>query len=391
MNGLDLLLVLLAVVAAAGGWRLGFVRRLASWVGAAAGLGLAIVILPDVVRWMGLESDLTILLTATALLVLFASIGQGIGAAIGHRLHRGVVATPRVRAVDSAGGSALGVVAVGVLAWLVVPVMADTAGWPAASARGSVIAEFVDERLPDPPPQITRLERQLAGGQFPQLFSGLRSAPDIPAPPAGSPVSAEMLEQAAQSAVRLTSAACGRIQTGSGFVVAPDVIVTNAHVVAASSSVQVESAVGDSATGRVVAFDPATDLALVAAPLDRPALDLASPGPGDRGLVLGFPGGGPFEPSPFEVGQQLSATGYDIYDRDLVRRQLLALASALEPGDSGSAVMRNDGSVIGVAVAVAPDRAGVAYALDIAELRQLLDGLAGRTLAEPADTGPCLR
>lgn len=391
MNGLDLLLVLLAVMAVVGGWRLGFLRRFATWVGAAVGIWLAIVILPDVVSWTGIDSDLGILTAAIALLVLLASVGQGLGAVVGARLHTGVVDGPTIRRVDALGGAAIGVVAVCALAWLVVPVMADTAGWPAASARGSTVARFIDEHLPDPPRQITELERQLAGGEFPRLFAGLRSAPEVPPPPAGSPVDAAMLERVAHSAVRLSSTACGRIQSGSGFVVAPNLVVTNAHVVAAADEVELETATGDTASGAVVAFDPEKDLALVAAAMDQPALPVAEPSVGDRGLVLGFPGGGPFEPSPFEVGQQMTATGFDIYDRQLVRRDLLALASSLEPGDSGSAVLRDDGSVIGVAVAIAPDRAGVAYALDADELQGLLAEVGGRTLTARVDTGPCTR
>jgi len=391
VNGFDLLLLVLAVAGAIGGWRLGFVRRFASWLGAGIGVALAILVLPWVVRTAGVHSDLSILLTATAVLVLLASLGQGLGALLGVRLQQGVVDSQGARTVDAAGGAALGVAAVGVLAWLVVPVMADTAGWPAAAARESAVARFVDEHLPDPPPQITELERRLAGGQFPRLFSGLVAAPDIPAPPEGSPLDQEMLDRVAPSAVRLTSRTCGRVQTGSGFVVGEHLVATNAHVVAAADAVRVETADGGVAAGRVVAFDPSTDLALVAAGVDRPPLPIAEPREGDRGLVLGFPCGGPFEPSPFEVGQRMTATGYDIYDRAVVRRDLLALASDLEPGDSGSAVLRADGSVIGVAVAIAPDRNDVAYALDSSELGELLGALAGRTLSTAVDTGPCLR
>ena len=83
---------------------------------------------------------------------------------------------------------------------------------------------------------------------------------------------------------------------------------------------------------------------------------------------MGFPGGGSFDPSPFEVGELIEARGYDIYDNTVVDRAVLALAAELEPGDSGSAVLRSDGSVIGIAVAVAPDRPEVAYALNSDEL-----------------------
>jgi S1-C subfamily serine protease len=390
VNGLDLLLLLLAGVAAAGGWRLGFVRRLSSWIGAGIGLALAIVVLPELTAWLQLQSDLLILLGSVSFLLLLAMIGQGVGALVGTRVHRGVVGRRAgARRADSLGGSLLGVVGVALLAWLVVPVMADTPGWAAASARHSAIAGLVDEHLPAPPPQITRLQRELAGGTFPQLFPGLDPAPDIPDPPAGSPVGRALLERTAASALRLQSSACGRIQSGSGFVVSERLVATNAHVVAAASNVTMETADGERATGRVVAFDPRADLALVDTELDRPTLPLAEPAVGDRGLVLGFPGGGPFDPSPFEVARRIGATGFDIYDRGLARRELLALSSELQSGDSGSAVLRADGAVVGVAVAVAPDRQGVAYALDAGELRALLNLTGDRRT--PVETGPCLR
>ena len=386
MNGLDLLLVMLAVVAAVGGWRLGFLHRLSGWIGAGMGLALAIVVLPSVVERLGLDSDTTIFLVCTAILVLLASIGQAIGASIGSRM-RQEVDTSAARSLDSLGGALLGVVGVAVLAWLVVPVMADTAGWAAASARGSVISRLVDEHLPDPPPQIAELERQLAGGQYPELFAGLRPAPDTPPPPSGSTVSAELLDRSARSVVRIQGEACDRVQSGSGFVIDTGLVVTNAHVVAGTDDLTLETPDGARGRGVVVAFDPSTDLALVATDLEREPLPVDAPTVGDRGLVLGFPGGGPFAPSPFEVAERLDATGYDIYDSALVERDLLALSSELEPGDSGSAVLRDDGTVIGVAVAVAPDRPLVAYALDAAELESLGVGADGSEV----DTGPCIR
>jgi S1-C subfamily serine protease len=386
MNGLDLLLVALALVAAVGGWRLGFLRRSAGWLGAAAGIALAIVLAPDLVRRMGLESDLAVVLAIAALLVLLASIGQGLGALIGVRL-RQEVDSPVGRQVDAAGGTLLGIVAVAVIAWLVVPVMADAEGWPSASTRGSLLAGLLTTHLPEPPPQIQDLERQLVGGDYPQLFAELQQAPEIPAAPSDSPVDQQTLDAAAPSAVRLQSEACEQLQSGSGFFVAPGLVATNAHVVAGAGAVELTTADGARGSGRVVAFDPAVDLALVAADLERPPLPVRAPSEGDEGLVLGFPGGGPFAPSPFAVGQLIDARGYDIYDSATIDREILALAAALEPGDSGSAVLRADGAVIGVAVAVAPDRADVAYALNSSELVQLLGAATDRAV----DTGPCTR
>jgi S1-C subfamily serine protease len=287
--------------------------------------------------------------------------------------------------VDAFGGTLLGVLAVCVLAWLVVPVMTDAEGWPAASARGSLLARAVNSHLPEPPSQIQELERQLVGGDYPQLFEDLQQAPDIPAAPTGSPVSQEVLDSVAPSAVRLQSEACGQIQSGSGFFVGAGLVATNAHVVAGADGIELSSADGARGDGDVVAFDPAVDLALVRTDLERPALRLAPPEVGDQGLVLGFPGGGPFAPSPFEVGELIDARGFDIYDSSTVDRQVIALAAALEPGDSGSAVLRADGAVVGVAVAVAPDSTEVAYALNSSELRELL----GASVQSTVSTGPC--
>lgn len=384
MNGLDLVLVVLAVIAAVGGWQLGFLRRFAGWLGAAIGLGIGIVLAPRLVQRLGLGSDLSIVLVSTALLVLCATVGQGLGALLGARLRQEVDSSAG-RSADATGGAVLGVVGVCVLAWLVVPVMADAEGWPAASTRGSVLAGAVDRYLPAPPPQIRELERELVGGIYPRLFADLRQAPDIPAAPSGSPVSQAVLEATAPSTVRLESEACAQRQSGSGFFVEADLVVTNAHVVAGAESILLTSADGGQGNGVVVAFDPAADLALVRTDFQRAPLPLAEPNEGDQGLVMGFPGGGPFEPSPFQVGELLDARGLDIYDGATVDREILALAAALEPGDSGSAVLRVDGSVVGVAVAVAPDRPDVAYALNTSELRSLLATPVGGRVG----TGPC--
>ncbi len=386
MNGLDLLLLLLACLAAVGGWRLGFLTRALGWIGMGLGLVLAVVAVPRLLDRLALDSRTAVLVLGLFAFVLIASVGHGIGSAIGGRL-RAPVRSPAGRRLDQVGGAVLGVVGVAVLAWLVLPVMSETPGWASASARSSAIARFSIDHLPTPPAGVTSLEREVADGNFPELFTGVRPAPELPPAPTSSPVSQADLDRLARSTVRVQGQACDLVQSGSGFVVAPGLVATNAHVVAGTDGLELRTPDGDTASGRVVAFDPRVDLALVRTDLDRPVLPLAAPADGDRGLVLGYPGGGDLHPSPFQVGDQLDARGYDIYDRDTVDRDLLVLASDLRPGDSGSAVVRADGSVIGVAVAIAPDRPGVAYALDEAQLRRLL----GAPHAAPVGTGPCLR
>jgi S1-C subfamily serine protease len=385
VNALDVVLVVLAVLAAVGGWRLGFLTRALGWAGAALGLFVGLRAVPALLGRLDLSSDTAVVLLGLAGFLFLISLGQGIGIAIGSRFRPRATAGV-LHSVDALGGAVLGIVGVAVLAWLVLPVMAGAQGWSASLTRNSTVARVALDQLPRPPRQLLELERQLAGGRFPQLFADLRPAPELPAPPVDSPVDEALLRSAASSSVRVEGDACRSVQSGSGFVVAPGLVATNAHVVAGTERVRLTGPTGETAGGVVVAFDPGVDLALVRTDLDRPPLPLAEPVRGDRGLVLGFPGGGPFDPSSFEVGELLEARGFDIYDTTQVRRRLLVLAADLAPGDSGSAVLRADGSVVGVAVAIAPDRPGVAYALDPDQLRPLLAS-AGR----PVSTGGCLR
>lgn len=386
MNGLDILVVLLAAVAAVGGWRLGFMTRSLGWLGAGAGLVVAVVALPPLIDRLHLRSNNAVLLVGLAGLVLLASIGQGLGSTVGARLAPPVRPGP-ARRVDQAAGAALGVVGVVVIAWLLFPVMQHASGWAATSTRSSAFATFSLEHLPAPPAGLIEIERQALDGRFPQLFTGDEPVRRLPPVPGNSPIDAARMAELARSVVQVRGEACGMIQSGSGFVVAPGLVATNAHVVAGTTDLELITTDGRHADATVVAFDPRVDLALIRTPLDRPVLALGSPRTGDRGLVMGFPGGGPFDPSPFVVGDEMDATGLDIYDRDEVRRRLLVLSSDLAPGDSGSAVIRSDGTVVAVAVAVAPDRRGVAYALDESQLAALL------AAPHPSEvsTGSCTR
>src|SRR5207237_1813828 len=125
-------------------------------------------------------------------------------------------------------------------------------------------------------------------------------------------------KRAANSTVKVEAPACSRIQDGSGAVIADDLVVTNAHVVAGSKSPTVlRYPDGDALDATVVAFDPDRDVALLRVPgIDRPALPLGdSFGVGGVGAVVGHPYGGDLKLNPFKVGDDTTARGFDIYDQ----------------------------------------------------------------------------
>jgi S1-C subfamily serine protease len=88
--------------------------------------------------------------------------------------------------------------------------------------------------------------------------------------------------------------------------------------------------------------------------------------------VFGHPQGRALRVAPFDVSRILDATGRNIYDTNLVRREVLEVAAELEPGDSGSPLVNPNGQVVGVTFAIARDRPSLAYALSTNELREVL-------------------
>ncbi len=388
MNFFDLFVATMVVAGVAGGYRLGFLARALSWAGLAVGLLVTIRFLPDLVRLVPLPaegSDASArLLVAIGVLLIGAFLGQGLGLLIGTQAH---LAIPNAgRPLDRAVGALAGGLGILVAVWLLLPTFAEVPGTVSRQARSSSVAQTLDAVTPQPPDTLRALRRLVGDTQFPDVFAALRPAPDLGPPPADSGLSADLARSVASSTYRVEGEACGRLQEGSGFVAEPGVVVTNAHVVAGQDTTELIAVDGSRATAQVVMFDPETDLAVLTSGVGAAALPLGQSGVGAQGAVFGYPGGGALELSPFQVSEEVQAVGRDLYGSGPTRRQVLILSSRLAPGDSGAALVDGTGSVVGVAFAIAPDRSGTAYALNVDELRQAL--AAPRAAA---DTGPCLR
>ncbi len=143
--------------------------------------------------------------------------------------------------------------------------------------------------------------------------------------------------------------ACGRGQEGSGSVVGPQRVVTNAHVVAGVDAPTVQvSGVGERLPARVVLFDPQKDVAVLAVPnLTAPALPLASRDlqHGDDAVVAGFPKNGPFSAGAARVRNVLSAVGEDIYGKPGVTREVYSLYANVQQGNSGGPLLDTSGRI----------------------------------------------
>jgi S1-C subfamily serine protease len=391
VDTLDLVIVVVAVTAVFGGYRLGFLARVTSWIGLALGLLIAARLLPAIINRVQGTDPTGRLLVALLVLLGGAFLGQAVGLLLGIRLHASIP-VGALRTVDRVVGGAIGLLGLLVSVWLLIPSMASVAGWPARQARNSSIARLIDRTFPPPPNTLQALRRLVGNNTFPEVFSALQPSTNAGPVPADSGLPAAVLARVTASTVKVEGDACQRIQDGSGFAVAADTILTNAHVVAGESSTDVLLPSLRRLPATVVAFDSNRDLALLHVPgLGEAPLGVATGSSqsfvGSKGAVFGHPGGqNPLRIAPAFVRQDVLALGRDLYDSHDTKRDVFILAANLMPGDSGGALVDAGGAVVGVAFAIAPDRPGTSYALSAKEIRTILPLAGGGRVR----TGPCL-
>jgi S1-C subfamily serine protease len=389
VDSFDGLVLLLALIAAIGGYRLGFIGRVVSWLGLVLGLYVAVRFLPRVIVDMASASPGAQLAVAVLLLIGGAMVGQALGLVVGARLHRVLPFGP-IRYGDRVIGAFAGIAGVIVALWLLLPSISAVPGWPARATDSSRISRWVSVNLPNPPGSLQIL-RRVIGQDAPQVFAVLHPGTSAGAPPAFDPLDAGLTAAIAASTVKVEGQACNRIFEGSGFAVGTDLIVTNAHVVAGEppgqTSVLLPS--GADLPAKVVMFDPRKDLALLqVASLGERPLPLQVAHAGATGAVFGHPHGqNKLAVTPARVASETEAVGRDLYDRATIKRDVLILAAALAHGDSGGALVNTSGQVIGVAFAISADQPGTSYALSTTELK---GALAEPRNASGVSTGSCL-
>lgn len=391
MNLLDVLLVLLMVYAAVRGFRQGALSQLAAFGGAVVGIVLGANFAPRVASALVEGPGPTLALATLGVLLGSFLIGQGIGFAIGLRLRAaaaGVGAAP----ADRAAGIAVGLLVLVVGIWLLGSAFAHGPLQSVAQQiRGSTVMATIGRSLPPAPDVFGRVAAYLDQQGFPQVFSGIAggpTAPPVDPPSEGAVAAAAQAGQA--STVQIQAPGCGGLSTGSGFVIQPGFVVTNAHVIAGAESVTVRDQAGthDAVT---VAFDSALDLAVLSSPgTTAPAIGW-SPQPAERavqGATLGYPGGQrELAIKPATVRGRQTAIGRDIYGRGTVTREVLTLSADVVRGDSGGPFVTSDGAVGGVVFAAAAGQPGTGYALTSERVRPDVEAAIAQNTGVP--TGPC--
>jgi S1-C subfamily serine protease len=385
---IDVLVVIVLIAGAVAGYRIGLVRSLLGLAGVIAGGIGAYFAIPLVVAWIPEPEWRIAGVIGTAFILV--TVGYLLGATIGRAVGRGV-SRAKLGFVDRA----LGFVGSGVAAVLVVVTVASGVSTLGVAPLTQAVASSTILRTLDGyiPPQVTGFLAQLRTAAVtdgaPWVIDALgapSTAPSIPTISTDSPA----LTSAAQSVVRITGTAyaCGATMSGSGFAVATDRVITNAHVVAGISEPVVEVPGQQPRSGRIVYFDAATDLAVIAVDgLPAEPIPLTDTLPiASAAVVAGYPFGGPFSITGAEV---LAAGPLQLVTEGApgATRDAYTLAADIEPGNSGGPLLTVDGQVAGVVFARASTVDNVGYALTMQELSPVAAQAPG--LTAPVSTGAC--
>lgn len=362
MDALDVILIVVILAAGLHGLRLGAAVQVLSFVGALLGLiggiALAEAVTPH------LHSQFARTFGGLVLLLVPAVLVWGLGRQLGARLWRRMRGH-KLAAVDAGSGAAVAMAGVLVVIWLLGSMLVSSQVKVVSSQiQRSGVMRAVSRVLPPMPEELGAVERLLGENGFPLPYFGLLQ----PAGPVAMP-SSGLVQQAVlsgyRSTVQVIALGCGNlVQYGSGFVVAPGLVVTNAHVIAGTDQITVKDTVEEHPATPIF-YDPRYDLAVLRVPtLDDPALHLdPSYVPrGTQGAVLGFPNGGPFQAEAAGLLMRFDPLSSDIYGTASVQRQLYEIQSLVRPGNSGGPLVEANGTVIGVVFSrdSANDRIGFA-------------------------------
>lgn len=388
LSMLDWVLIVALLVFAVAGWRKSFLVALGGILGFLAGAAASFFAIPLVSAWIPDPTWRVIGLIVA--FVVFLAMGHGLGEAVASQV-RSWLDMPRPRWWGRAGGAAVNLVAAG-LAISALAFTFSTLGLPLLSTQIATSKVITTARAMTPPAverALGEARTLVAGMPLPELLAPLAPAHDVEVPreDLGSPE----LTAARDSVARITgtATACGVNQTGTSFVIAPDRVLTNAHVVEGVDTPVVETADGRALTGRVVSFDPVRDVAVVAVDgLELPSLRLGKElSVGSKAVFMGFPAGGPFSAGPAAVQSVHAVNVPNIYGADPAPLSIYQLAANVQQGNSGGPLLTQDGRVAGMVFAKAKSQADIGYALSLEEISPAVK--AAPSLNDAVSTGSC--
>ena len=380
MAFVDLLIALFVFLAALRGARTGFLAGAFSLVGVVVGASLGSRIAPSLMPENG--SPLYEAGIRLASILAFAVLGEILARAVGGTL-RSRLSHPASKTLDGLGGAVLGLALSLVMVWAVGIVALQSPPVPGLhpTIRESSILEALNGRMPS----------QLLSKAVAELdpLPEIRGPEPNVAPPDGSIAADPEVRAATGRTVRVSGLACGYAVEGSGWVAAPDLVVTNAHVVAGEAVTRVQpGGAGTPLPAEVVFFNERNDVAVLRVEGMRlNPLPLAAPETGEAAAVIGFPENGPLDLRPARTGATRRVISGDAYNQGPVERLVTSFRVYVRPGNSGGPAVNGDGEVVATIFASRTDSDKAGFGIPSQLVSRFLEVAAGRE--RPVSTGEC--
>jgi S1-C subfamily serine protease len=379
VTGIDWLIVGIVLLLALFGWAQGFVAGALALLGFAVG-GYVGTRLGPLLLDEGRRSPWSPAFGLVGALIagmVFALGFEGVGARL-----RGRVRSPAATAVDGALGAVL-TAAVGLgITWVLGALALANGGDARREVQRSTILQHLNTILPPSSGLIEALSRL---DPFPRI-----DGPEarVPAPTAGIARAAGVVA-AADSVVKVLGSACGLGIEGSGWVAGPELVVTNAHVVAGQKDTRVLlRGRQPGLDAQVLAFDPRNDVSVLRVPgLKANPLEIVqTPKSGTSAAILGFPGNGPYDVRAGRIGATREVITQDAYGQGPVRRSITSLRGAVRSGNSGGPMVDSQGRVVTTVFAATTSGPRGGFGVPNALVRAALEK-ASRSSG--VSTGPC--
>jgi S1-C subfamily serine protease len=329
-------------------------------------------------------------LAAVFIVIVCASLGQALLQLGGARIRDRITWQP-VRALDAVGGAALSAAAALLVAWALGVALSGSGlrGITPLVQQSKVLAE-VNRVLPvGASSKLSAFNDVVGTTFFPRYLEPFAPERIVPVGPGPRRMLTDPdVQRAAADVVRIRSTnSCHQGIEGSGFVYAPDRVMTNAHVVAGVTHPTVDIH-GSSVPAHVVYYNPQLDVAVLSVPTGtvRP-IKFAQASAGEGIAILGFPQNGPYDVQVGRVRADQRLRSPDIYGHGTVIRDVLSLRGLIRPGNSGGPVVDSAGHVVGVVFAASVTNSETGYALSSQQVAQA--AAAGRIASRAVSTQGC--
>jgi len=379
MRTIDLVVLVWVFLAALTGLRRGMVAQLTALIGFGVGALIGSRVAPHLLS--GSDRSLWVPVAGLVGAVVGGAVLQLAAAPVALAIRRRLMIGP-LATLDRVGGLVTGaLVGLGV-AWLVAAAALEQQPYP--WLRSDIQHSAVLQPLMRLVPPQTLLDALNRFDSLPILAAGATA--NLPAPLSGS-VAWPAVRRSARSVVEIEGTACGLGLQGSGWVVRPGIVATNAHVIAGEHDTHVVVNGQQELQAIPVFVSAREDIALLRVPgLKLPALQTAPNDPSGTHVVLvGYPEGGPLTPFAGTVGRAAGVVAPDAYGRGPEMRTVVPLRGRLEHGDSGGPALDRNGRVVAMmfAATAEPDAGG--YGVPVAQVTQ-----ASHALQQSVSSGPCV-